>query len=179
LLRLIKARISESDFGISDKRMLCAVCSISFFGALRGNELLVREVGVFDPAFTLCAQDVELREERGNGHMIRIKVKAPKESKSGKSVIVDVYEAVAELCPVRAFKKWRDCGPPWERDQPAFEWQQEKPLSSAKLNTVLRELLEGFVTDARAFSTHSFRIGAASIMGSMGYGDEEIMSLGR
>jgi hypothetical protein len=61
-----------------------------------------------------------------------------------------------------------------------FRWQDGKPLSSARLNSVLRELLEGFVEgDVRGFSTHSFRIGAASVMGSLGYGDEDIMALGR
>jgi Phage integrase SAM-like domain len=116
ILRLIKARISESEFKFTDKRMLWTVCSMSFFGAFRSNELLCKEVGVFDPAFTLCAQVVEVKENEKGESVLRVKVKAPKENKIGKSVMVDVFEAVAELCPVRAFKKWIECGPPRERE---------------------------------------------------------------
>jgi hypothetical protein len=93
---LIKARISESEFKFTDKRMFWTVCSMSFFGAFRSNELLCKEVGVFDPAFTLCAQDVEVKENEKGESVLRVKVKAPKENKSGKSVMVDVFEAVAE-----------------------------------------------------------------------------------
>jgi Phage integrase SAM-like domain len=179
LLRLIKARINESEFSRSDKRMLWAVCTITYFGAFRSNELLCRDVCTFDPVFALCTQDVRVEEGTGDGPMLRFKIKAPKESKMGRSVIVDVFQSIEELCPVRAFKRWREGGATWEHNQPVFRWQDGRPLTSAKLNSILRERLEGYVDDARCFSSHSFRIGAASMMGQLGYGDSDIMALGR
>jgi Phage integrase SAM-like domain len=179
LLRLIKARVNESSYDKRDKRMLWSICSLTFFGAFRSNELLCREVSGFDPAFELCTQDIRIEEMAGGEQVLRVNVKAPKESKEGKSVVVDVFQSVEELCPVRAFRKWRECSSVWEYNQPVFRWQSGRPLTPAKLNEVLRERLKGFVEDEQCFSSHSFRIGAASMMGQLGFGDSDIMALGR
>jgi hypothetical protein len=180
LLRLLKARISESDAKIVDKRLLWAVCSIMYFGAFRGNELLCKGVGEYDPAFELCSQDIHLVSGKGGEESLQIKVKAPKEDKLGKSTMVDIFPSVPDLCPVRAFKRWRESVRSWEVNQPAFRWDSGHPLTCARLNSVLRERLEGFVDgEEKLYSTHSFRIGAASMMGSLGFEDEEIKALGR
>jgi hypothetical protein len=42
VLRLIKARISDSEYSLVDKRMLWAVCTSLFFGAFRGHEILCK-----------------------------------------------------------------------------------------------------------------------------------------
>jgi hypothetical protein len=52
--------------------------------------------------------------------MLEFSLKAPKESKAGKVVVVDVYQSVADLCTVRAFEKWREAGGWAVRGQPAF-----------------------------------------------------------
>jgi hypothetical protein len=180
LLRLIKARLSESDMRLQDKRLVWAVCSVMYFGAFRGNELLCKVVGEYDPAFELCTQDVQLVHRMGEGESLVIKIKAPKEDKCGKSTIVDVFPSVPELCPVRAFKRWKEGEKNWEIDQPMFRWESGQPLTCARLNSILRERLDGFVEgDVNNFSSHSFRIGAASMMGSLGFADEEIKALGR
>jgi hypothetical protein len=163
-----------------DKRMLWAAAAIMFFGALRGNELLCRSVGQFDPAYTLCSQDIQVQGERAGGRRLQIRVKAPKEKKNGGDTVVDIFQAKPDVCPVSAFEKWREMGPVWEWGQPAFRWSSGRPLTSAQFNVVLKERLKGYVAGAdRWFTTHSFRTGAASMMAAMGYGDEDIKSMGR
>ena len=111
--------------------------------------------------------------------MLQYKLKCPKESKQGKSVIVDVYQSRPERCPVAAFTKWLEKKPPKEKGQPVFRWSNGTPLTSSKFNTVLRGCLKGFVKDENLYSSHSFRAGAASMLATLGYSDSDIKALGR
>ena len=182
ILLLIKARLSESNFCATDQRMLWAVCSNLFFGAFRGCELLARSETEFDPAYTLLLEDASLTSDgiNSNAELIQYKLKAPKEDKKGRITIVDVYQSRADLCPVRAFKKWRLLNPPAERGQPLFRWACGTPLTGGRLTEVIRERLKGFLGDTEnRYSTHSFRAGAASMLGSLGYSDSDVKALGR
>jgi hypothetical protein len=181
ILRLLKARISDSSLQLIDKKLVWAVCSSMFFGAFRGHEILCKQEGQFDPAFTLLAEDVAVRGAAGGqGKWLEYKIKNPKEDKAGKVAVIDVYQSIPELCPVRAFERWRELGPPTAVGQPAFRWGNGKPVTAAAVNRLLKERLEGFVEGAGEwFTTHSFRTGAASWLGLVGADDEEVKALGR
>ena len=182
ILLLLKARLSESAFCPTDQRMIWAVCSNLFFGAFRGCELLARSEKEFDPAYTLLLEDVYITEESAAGgtETVRYRIKAPKEDKAGKITIVDVYQSRTDLCPIRAFKKWRATCPPASPGQPVFRWTCGTPLTGTKLTEVIRERLRGFLDGAeQRYSTHSFRAGAASMLGTLGYSDSDVKALGR
>ena len=182
ILLLLKARLAESDLAVTDKRMLWAVATCLFFGAFRGSELLARNESVFDPAFTLLAEDVKVIREGtgGQDEAVQFMLKHPKEEKIGKAVLVEVYQSRADICPVRAFKKWRNAARPPPISQPAFCWASGVPLTGQKFTEVLRDRLKGYITGGdKWYSTHSFRIGAASMLGSLGYSDADVKALGR
>lgn len=182
ILLLLKARLAESDLAVTDKRMLWAVATSLFFGAFRGSELLARNESVFDPAFTLLAEDVKVIREGtgGQDEAVQFMLKHPKEEKIGKAVLVEVYQSRADICPVRAFKKWRNAARPPPISQPAFCWASGVPLTGQKFTEVLRDRLKGYITGGdKWYSTHSFRIGAASMLGSLGYSDADVKALGR
>jgi hypothetical protein len=61
-------------------------------------------------------------------------------------------------------------------EQPAFRFASGVPLTGAKLNTLLKEWVGETVP---GISTHSFRIGAASMMGGLGFSDKDVKSIGR
>ena len=83
------------------------------------------------------------------------------------------------MCPVQAFVKW-DGYRIKERDQPLFRFSSGEPLTGKRLNEIIRERLQGQEgVDGKLFSSHSFRAGAASSMAAMGFGDEDIQSVGR
>jgi hypothetical protein len=179
VLRLIKARISDSEYSLVDKRMLWAVCTSLFFGAFRGHEILCKWETKFHPAFTLLLGDVKVTGE-GEEERLEFRVKVPKESKAGVVTVVDVFKSVPELCPVRAFKNWRREQPPEDKGQPLFRWSCGKPLTAAALNRILKERLKGYIEWAEKwFTTHSFRTGAASWLGMVGAEDSEVKALGR
>jgi integrase len=181
ILRLLKARISESEHQLIDKRLLWAVCASMFFGAFRGHEILCKQEKEFDPAFTLLWEDVDVRKTAGGREKwLEYKVKAPKEDRAGRVTVVDVYQSIPELCPVRAFERWRELKPPAAAGQPMFRWASGVPLTAAALNKLLKERLKGYIEGAdRWFTTHSFRTGAASWLGQVGADDEEVKALGR
>ena len=69
-------------------------------------------------------------------------------------------------------------GPPFEVGQPAFRWENGTPLTSRKLNSILKDRLTGYLEGAEElYTTHSFRTGAASMMGTLGFSDEDIQSV--
>ena len=157
--------------------MIWTVCTLLFHGAFRVHELLCNRSESFDPDFTLLSQDVKVNGE-GRGRTLQVKVKAPKEDKNGKVVIVDVFQTATAVCPVQAFVKW-DSFRLKEVDQPLFRFSSGEPLTGKRLNEIIRERLRGYVEDERLYSSHSFRAGTASAMAALGYGDEDIQAVGR
>jgi hypothetical protein len=107
---------------------------------------------------------------------VQVKLKAPKESKSRAEVIIDVYQSESNICPVRAVKNWWQATAEMSSNLPAFRFASGVPLTGQKLNKLLKEWL-GEV--APGISTHSFRIGAASMMGRLAFADREVKAVGR
>ena len=178
VLELLKTRLQCSEMRGRDQRMVWTVCSLLYHGAFRVHELLCNKAGSFDPDFTLLDRDIQVRGE-GAARSLQVMIKAPKEDKKGKVVIVDVYQTSTAICPVQAFVKW-DCFRIKEEDQPLFRFSTGEPLTGKRLNEIIRERLKGQVEgDEQLFSSHSFRAGAASAMAAQGYGDEDIQAVGR
>jgi hypothetical protein len=175
---LFKKLISTSNFSGHDKALLWAVSTVAFAGAFRIHEILAKTESTFDPDFTLLTTDVTMSENAGQ-ETLHIKLKCPKESRSATATIVDIYPNDGKICPIRAFKKWRFLK---YRDPllPLFRFESGTPLTGAKLNSIMKQLL-GPHTDPNVgfFATHSFRIGIASMLGQVGFEDQEIMATGR
>ena len=168
----LKIGITKSHFVIEDKRMIWSACSILFFGAFRAGEILANDSGKFDPRFTLCANDVTRQH---NSLILNIKI--PKENKNGHNAEVTLHKCSdTQLCPISAWDKWQAYKPPSEPGQPAFRWLSGLPLTIRQLNAILKD---GLHPDNAHFSSHSFRIGAASTLGKLGFSDEDIKTFGR
>ena len=178
ILLVLKGKLAEADMNGRDQRLVWTVSSILFHGAFRVHELLCKKQSSFDPDFTLLGRDVKLVTQGGR-EVLQLKIKAPKEQKVGKDVIVDVYSTDTELCPVRAFKKWSKFRGK-EEELPLFRFSSGIPLTGKKFNEVVRDRLKGEVEDIeKLFSSHSFRAGAASMMAAIGYSDDDIKAVGR
>ena len=178
ILLVLKGKLAEADMNGRDQRLVWTVSSILFHGAFRVHELLCKKQSSFDPDFTLLGRDVKLVSQGGR-EVLQLRIKAPKEQKVGKDVIVDVYSTDSELCPVRAFKKWIKVKGK-EDELPLFRFSSGIPLTGKKFNEVVRDRLKGEVENIeKLFSSHSFRAGAASMMAAIGYSDDDIKAVGR
>ena len=184
MLKLLKAELADSAYPFQRKRLVWTVCSLNFFGGFRVHETLSKFEGHFDPAFCLLGRDIEVKEVLVNNRrteILQLKLKSPKEDRIGTgSIIVDVYETGGILCPVRAYKKWISTNPPRDQDLPAFRDESGVPFTGRRLNSVLKECLEKHIPyESGVVTSHSFRAGIASLMGVLGYSDDQIMAIGR
>ena len=181
MMRLLKETIREWEEGIMTKLLMWAICTIAFHGAFRMHELLCKTETEYDPDFTLLAEDVKVRTEGGgsSGKYLEIKLKCPKESKSGKAVIVEVYESKGTLCPVKAFERWAT-RTRIELGYPLFRNEGGVPITGAKLNKWMENRLGKHINYKKGkFSSHSFRSGLATTMGTKGFSEEDIKEAGR
>lgn len=175
LMALLKKRLRVWKAPSADQRLIWAVASNLFHGAFRIGELLGNKKSEFDPVFDLLTDDVHSTAKAN-----QFRLKMPKEDRKGRSTIVDVYATGGPHCPVRALTKWKSMNGDWPALQPAFRWRSGAPLTQNEFRSILNERLEGFVENPESiFCTHSFRIGTASMLGSLGYDDEDIQEVGR
>ena len=171
----LKRRLRKWKAKAADQRLLWAVSSNLFYGAFRIGELLGDRKDKFDPAFDLLTDDIHVSSKS-----VQFRLKMPKEDRKGRSSIVDVYATGGPLCPVKAFTKWKAMSGDWPASQPAFRWSDGSPLTQNQFRKILRQRLAGQVDNAEdMFCSHSFRIGAASMLGTLGYDDEDIQAVGR
>lgn len=174
IMKLLKEEIRCWDKDPELKLLVWTVCTVMFHGVLRGGEILSKHESTFDPNHTLLTKDVKINRTE-HGKIIEITLKNPKES--GNITVVDIFESGGPLCPVKALLKWESINKP-DTNLPMFRNKAGTPLTASKLNGYLKELLGKHLTDGQ-ITTHSFRIGIASILGSKGFSDSEIKLAGR
>jgi len=182
MLKMIKIELGGMRIPQERRRLIWAVCTLNFFGGFRVHETLSKAEGYFDPAFTLLSRDIKIKQiivGKTKEKILEVKLKSPKEDKTGKTIIVDIYESHGLLCPVKAFEKWKRTNPPEDRNKPAFRDETGTPLTGRKLNGILKMCLKKHIHyTGGSVSSHSFRSGIASLMGTMGYSDSQIQAIG-
>ena len=181
MMRILKAKTIAWDAQMGNKLLMWAISALAFHGAFRIHELLAREEMEFDPDFTLLAEDVKLKQEGGNSsdRFLEVKLKCPKENKTGRSTIVEVYETHGTLCPVKAFTRWKD-NAQTQIGLPLFRTNTGASVTGKAMNSWLRGRLEDIIDYKMGkFSSHSFRIGLATTLATKGFSDDDIREAGR
>ena len=183
LLKLIKAKINAWEESDGLRLLVWTVSLICFFGGFRIHEILSRNKSTFDPAFTLLAKDIKIaRVKIGKETLstLQILIKSPKEDRIGREFIIDLYETKGKFCPVKYFLKWIETKPPVSKNKPAFLKPDGTPLTGAEFNKFIKMLLREHIDyNKTKISTHSFRGGMATLLGQLGYSDEDIQAMGR
>ena len=183
LLKLMKLDLAKSDKKGTDKKMIWAAATIAFAGGLRGGEFLSKDKLTFDPATTLKEKDVTLdsfviRDEKTE--VLKLKLKAEKQNRSASVTIVDIYPSDSSICPVRAYKKWTASKSFIDPHLPAFRFDNGENLTLTSFNKILKTIFCKHLTGINGcITSHSFRIGLASMLGSLGFADEQVMAAGR
>ena len=181
MMRMLKEQIRTWEEPLQKKLLMWAIATLAFHGAFRIHEILARQEREFDPDFTLLTEDVKLKQEGGSDsdNFLEIKIKCPKENKTGKATIIDVYETKGTLCPVKAFTRWREKATTQE-GLPLFREENGRPVTGATMNSWIKDRLKEVVNYEKGrFSSHSFRIGLATTLAMKGYTDEDIKEAGR
>ena len=183
VLKLLKMYIKKQSFDKPKKLMLWAICTICFFGSFRISEILCRNKTSFDPLNSLLSCDVKLVKTKLNDErvsVLQIQLKQEKTRSNPTPTTIDVFETNSSLCPVSAFLKWKKTSQLSVGELPAFRTEDGRQFSTADFNSFLKEFNEVQFPEAPGrISSHSFRAGLPSILGSLGYADKDIQSLGR
>ena len=182
ILKLIKKNLKKSNMSSIKKHLIWSTSTLAFTGGFRIHELLSKERQSYDPFVTLLGKDIVLKENDKYPH-IQVLLKTQKKDRIGKDEVVDVFGTNNFFCPIKAYKKYRKSTSKlsFEAHKPVFRTEEGKAYTGKNFNADLKSLL-GSVIDYSSMgkvSSHSFRIGITTMLGKLGFSDQEIMAMGR
>jgi len=123
---------------------------------------------------TLLRVDVCLTEERLSMMLCQSKIDPFRHGHS-----IQLYLANTSTCPLHAFQLYSYLTPKKSPCAPVFSVERFSQLSCHKLNAVIRHLLQQAGLNQSDYSSHSFRIRAATTAASAGIPAWLVMKLGR
>ena len=102
-----------------------------------------------------------------------------KHSKSGSSCSVIVARNDTQFCPFKAMIKYLSCRPQSSNLAPLFVIPGDFPMSKCWFNQHLKLVLIKANISPKGYTSHSFRIGAATTAASQGVSSTSLQQLGR
>lgn len=155
--------------------MFWAACTLGYFGFLRSAEFTVPTLASFSSEVHLSVADVAV-DSRSSPSCIRLRIKASKTDPFRKGCFVHIGLGRAPLCAVQAMLSYLSLR--GNSPGPLFLRKSGQPLSRAVLTDWLRQILSSAGIPGN-FSSHSFRIGAATVAARNGVPDHLIQAMGR
>ena len=158
-----------------DHCMFWAACNLAYFGFLRSAEFTVPNLASYVPALHLGLADVAVNSH-SSPSCLRLRIKASKTDPFRKGCFLHIGKGESPLCAIHsllAYLSLRGDAP-----GPLFLFRDGRPLSRALLTSWLRGILSTAGIQGN-FSSHSFRIGAATVAARNGIPDHQIQALGR
>ena len=180
MLLLIKKDLKTANMPKQEKLAIWATCTLLFYGAFRGGEILSKHEHTFDPLVTLTGEDVELQSILVKGVRSQIlQVRLKTEKKANRSSVIDIFPNNNDSCPVAAWKKWASQAL-LQQDLPAFRKADGSNLTCKNMNAYLKAFNRKYINiPGKSISVHSFRAGLPTMLGKMGYSDSDIQATGR
>ena len=163
------------DLSTPDHCMFWAACNLAYFGFHRSAEFTVPNLASFSSAIHLGVADIAV-DSGSMPSCLRVRIKASKTDPFRKGCYVHIGRGLFPLCAIQsllAYLSLRGDGP-----GPLFIFRDGRPLSRTILTSWLRRILSAAGIEGN-FSSHSFRIGAATVAARNGIPDHQIQALGR
>ena len=121
---------------------------------------------------TLQRSDITIERTRMVVH-----IKASKTDPFREGMSLSIARTGSSMCPVRAIKKYCQVRPNMEG--PLFCTSSGQYLTRVMMSRSVKNTLEANNINSDRYSSHSFRIGAATTAASAGIHDQTIKTLGR
>ena len=163
------------DLKIPDHCMFWAACNLAYFGFLRYAEFTVPNMPSYSPAIHLGLADIAF-DFHSSPSCLRIRIKASKTDPFHKGCLVYMGKGDFPLCAIQSLSAYLSVR--GDASGPLFLFRDGRPLSRATLSSWLHLVLSSAGIDGN-FSSHSFRIGAATVAARNGLADHQIQALGR
>ena len=186
LMLYIKRALFEADWNPQEKFIFWATATVIWCGSMRIHEALSRKAKSYDISQTLLAKDVSFITTKVGGKVrsiIKLKLKAVKESKVGAGTVLEIFANNSPVCPQRALDKYLNSKGGLSKlnaEKPFFLKTNGTCYTGDDFNKHLM-LLTHKVTDGtgKIVRSHSFRSGIPSELCKLGATDEEICGTGR
>ncbi len=153
--------------------MLWASFCLGFFAFLRAGEFTVPNDRSFDPQTHLSTNDIAV-DSHTAPTLMRVPIKASKTDPFRHGVDIFLGQTFDSLCPISAMLAYLAM----RGESPGFLFAfADGRLLTQRLADNLRSVLSQVKIDSRAYSGHSFRIGAATTAAAQGIQDATIKML--
>ena len=163
------------DFKLFDHCAFWAACMLGYFGFLRAAEFTVPNLAGFSPAIHLSVADIAV-DSHQSPTCLCVRIKASKTDPFRQGCHIHIGLGRAPLCAVHALLAY--LSKRGKAPGPLFLLASGQPLSRAILTDWLRQIFSTAGIEGN-FSSHSFRIGAATVAARNGIPDHLIQALGR
>ena len=150
-----------------------AAFTLAFFGFFRISELVGQVKHGKTVTDGLRVDDVQL----GSVLNIRLRKSKTDQQGAGTSIRLKAVDSAPEVCPVRALVQYMSLRP--KNGDKLLIHHNGESLTRYQFQAVLKKAACLLKWDATRFSSHSFRIGAATTAASNGHSIESIMRKGR
>ena len=169
LLSRLSSAISEAVRNKYHKVLLKAMFNIAFFGLCRIGEITVQPDGIV----ALYLNQLEVAED-----YISLSIIHFKHHRAHRPIVIKMFRQTdLSICPVMAMKNYIELR--GTIDGPLFCFPDNQPVSRNFFAKHLKSCLIFCGLDVKQYSSHSFRIGAASYLASLGLSDTQIRTIGR
>ncbi|XP_063423640.1 uncharacterized protein LOC134707625 isoform X2 [Mytilus trossulus] len=147
-----------------------AAFSLAFHGLFRVGELVVTN--------SLQGHTLQISDIHIVSGLLQVCITSSKTDQLGKGSNIWIYpQSDLNICPVNLVSEFIKLRPPVLG--PLFCHFDGSPLSRYQFVTLLKNAIDLSGIDKTRYSSHSFRIGAATTLSMDGVSDSEIMRLGR
>ena len=163
------------DLSNRDHLTFWAACLLGYFGFLRSSEFSVPSLAAFSPSVHLSVADIAVDSVQFPS-CLRINIKASKTDPFRKGCYVHIGRGNTPLCAIEAMLAYLVAR--GNVAGPLFLMKDGSPLTRFLLTSWLRQILVAAGIPGN-FSSHSFRIGAATVAARNGVPDHLIQALGR
>ena len=172
-LHFIQSAIKSSLLSAHDQDMLWSACCLAFFGFLRASEFTAPSPSNYLPGCTLLVSDINI--DIDSNLYVRIKMSKVDPFRQGHVLLITPTNT--PICAVSAMRFFLQCQ--GNSPGPLFKFANGTFLTRNKLNCFMKSWLSPLHLNANRFSSHSFRIGAASTAAAAGLPSWLIQALGR
>ena len=175
LLRILKTRLTRSAaYTILEQRLLWAAFALAFYEFMRVSEFTAPSSSdSFSPP-GLHWSDVQLHQSS-----VALTLCQSKTDPFRRGHCITVSATNTSTCLVRALHRYCTLVHSTNRVGPLFNGGRFAPLSRVHITSVVRQLLQGTGVNQAHYSSHSFRIGAATTAAAAGLPASLIKTLGR
>ena len=174
LLRALCSSLAGICHSSFEEALFRAAFSLAFFGFMRVGEFTA-DSKMCDTCNILALNDLALGQD---GSHLEVNIRKSKTDQCGVGTLIRIETSpYEEVCAVKNVVKFVGIRPPGEG--PLFIHFGGDPLTRSQFNTVLKKGVSVIGLNPSDFSTHSFRIGAATSAALGGMSVEKIQEMGR